>query len=137
MALGRMIIETGAVNHLTLLLTSGKTWGMLGTVALFSAFGCILTELSSNTAAASIALPVVISTCQAIGTNPVPYMLITVVAVNCAYVLPVSTRAIPVSFGLDAGLQIREGLRLTVLNVIIVTIIGWICLRYVPVFSSL
>ena len=137
MALGRMIIETGAVNHLALLLTSGKTWGMLGTTALFCALGCILTELSSNTAAASIALPVVISTCRAVGTDPVPYMLITVVAVNCAYVLPVSTRAIPVSFGLDAGLQIRQGLRLTVLTVILVTVTGWICLRYFPSFLLL
>ena len=86
---------------------SGPSGG-LGTVALFAAFGCFLTELSSNTAAASIALPVVISITQTLGLNPVPYMLLTVVAVNCAYVLPVSTRAIPVSYGLDAGLQIRK-----------------------------
>ena len=135
MALGRMLIETGAVKQLTALIASSGPSGGLGTVALFAAFGCFLTELSSNTAAASIALPVVISITQAIGLNPVPYMLLTVVAVNCAYVLPVSTRAIPVSYGLDAGLQIRKGLRLTILNVLLVTALGWFCINYVPFFS--
>jgi sodium-dependent dicarboxylate transporter 2/3/5 len=135
MALGRMLIETGAVKQLTILIAASGPSGGLGTVALFAAFGCFLTELSSNTAAASIALPVVISITQAIGLNPVPYMLLTVVAVNCAYVLPVSTRAIPVSYGLDAGLQIRKGLRLTILNVLLVTALGWFCINYVPFFS--
>ena len=135
MALGRMLIETGAVKQLTALIASSGPSGGLGTIALFAAFGCFLTELSSNTAAASIALPVVISITRAIGLNPVPYMLLTVVAVNCAYVLPVSTRAIPVSYGLDAGLQIRKGLRLTVLNVLLVTALGWFCINYVPFFS--
>nr|MBO6294919.1 hypothetical protein [Schwartzia sp. (in: firmicutes)] len=78
-----------------------------------------------------------ISIAEATGLNPVPYLLITVVAVNCAYVLPVSTRAIPVSYGLDAGLQIREGLKLTILNVAAVTAIGLLCLRYLPMFSEL
>ena len=137
MALGRLIIETGAIDHLAVLLTTGQPDGGWGTIAMFTGFGCLLTELSSNTAAASIALPVVISTCQKIGINSMPYLLITVVAVNCAYVLPVSTRAIPVSFGLDAGLQFREGLRLTVINVILVTITGWICIRFLPYFSVL
>ena len=61
MALGRMLIETGAVKQLTALIASSGPSGGLGTIALFAAFGCFLTELSSNTAAASIALPVVIS----------------------------------------------------------------------------
>ncbi len=137
MALGRMLIETGAVQHLTAMIAANGPSGGAGTIALFATFGCLLTELSSNTAAASIALPVVISIIQTIGLNPVPYMLLTVVSVNCAYVLPISTRAIPVSYGLDAGLQIRQGLRLTLLNVLLVTAVGWICVNYVPFFAKL
>ncbi len=137
MALGRALIETGAVDRLAALIAASEPSGGLAMIALFSVFGCLLTELSSNTAAASIALPVVISITGATGLNPVPYLLITVVAVNCAYVLPVSTRAIPVSYGLDAGYQIREGLKLTVLNVAVVTAAGWLCLRFLPLFSSL
>ena len=137
MALGRMLIGTGAVRRLAEIIAASEPSGGLPMIALFSAFGCLLTELSSNTAAASIALPVVISIAEATGLNPVPYLLITVVAVNCAYVLPVSTRAIPVSYGLDAGLQIREGLKLAILNVAAVTVIGWLCLTYLPMFSEL
>ena len=137
MALGRMIIETGAARQMAAVVASGTPDGGLFTIALFSVFGCLLAELSSNTAAASIALPVVISICAAVGLNPVPYILITVVAANCAYVLPISTRAIPVAFGLDAARQINAGVRLSVLNVVTVTLIGWLCLRFVPMFSAL
>lgn len=126
MALGRMLIETGAVDYLAASIASGKISSGLPMVAAFSVFGCLLTELSSNTAAASIALPVVISICQAAGTDPMPYLFITVVAVNCAYILPVSTRAVPVSHGLDASVQIREGLKLALLNVVVVILLGWL-----------
>ncbi len=137
MALGRLLIETGAVSQLAALIASGQPSGGLPMIALFAVFGCVLSELSSNTAAASIALPVVISIAQVSGLDPAPYLLLTVVAVNCAYILPISTRAIPVSYGLDAGLQIREGSKLSLLNVLAVTVIGWLCLRFVPLFSGL
>ena len=64
-------------------------------------------------------------------------LLVVIVAANCAYVLPVSTRAIPVGFGLDAATQIRLGLRLTVLNMIVTTVVGYLCLRFIPQFEQL
>ena len=137
MALGGLLIDTGAVEKLAALIAEAEPRGGVGTVALFVVFGCLLSELSSNTAAASITLPVVIGICGAVGLDPTPYLLITVVAVNCAYILPISTRAIPVAHGLDAGVQIRQGLRLAVLNAIAVTAAGWFCLRFVPAFSAL
>jgi len=137
MALGGILIGTGAVEQLAALIAQAGPEGGIGTEALFVAFGCLLSELSSNTAAASVALPVVIGICGAVSLNPIPYLLTTVVAVNCAYVLPISTRAIPVAHGLSAGLQIRQGIRMAVLNVFAVTAIGWLCLKFVPMFSLL
>ena len=62
---------------------------------------------------------------------------IVIVAANCAYVLPVSTSATPVGFGLEAATQIRLGLRLNVLNMIVTTLVGFLCLRFVPYFSAI
>lgn len=137
MALGRVMIETGAVDALAKMLASWNLDGGFGTVLAFVVFASCMSEVSSNTAAVSIVLPIVISICTALGLDAASYILIVIVAANCAYVLPVSTRAIPVGFGLEAGTQIRLGLRLTVLNMLVTTAVGCACLRFVPWFGQL
>ncbi|MBQ9319221.1 MAG: SLC13 family permease, partial [Acidaminococcaceae bacterium] len=135
-ALGKLIIQTGAVNRVVEMLSAFSLDGGFVTVLLFAAFTTLMSEISSNTAAASVAIPVVASICSSLSLNPIPYVLITIVAQSCAYVLPVSTRAIPVAFGLDAGKQIQEGIKLTVLNILLTAGIGWICLQ-IPWFGKL
>ena len=93
-------------------------------------FSTFLTEISSNTAAASIAIPVVESIARQLALNPIPYIFVTIVAVNCAYLLPVSTRAIPVSYGLNPGDLFKYGLSLTIVNIILTTIVGYFVLQY-------
>jgi len=135
-ALGRMLIQTGAVGQLVKTISSFPLDGGFVTVLVFAAFTTLMAEISSNTAAASVSIPVVASICQSLSLNPVPYILVTIIAQSCAYVLPVSTRAIPVAFGLDAGVQMREGVKLTLLNVLLTTCIGYACLQ-IPWFGKL
>ena len=61
----------------------------------------------------------------------------TVAACSCAYVLPVTTRAIPVGFGLDASVQMREGLKLTLICVVVNATLCWLSMEYLPLFSHL
>ena len=135
-ALGRLLIQTGAVKRLAEALSAFPLDGGFITVLVFAAFTTLMAEISSNTAAASVSIPVVASICQSLSLNPVPYILVTIIAQSCAYVLPVSTRAIPVAFGLDAGVQIREGVKLTLLNVLLTACIGFVCLQ-IPWFGKL
>ena len=92
--------------------------------------------MSSNTAAASIAIPVVISITQALGLNPVPYIITTIIAVSCAYVLPISTRAIPVSFGLDASLEIKRGIEITIINILLTSCVGYLGMKFLTIYST-
>lgn len=84
--------------------------------AISCGFATFLSELSSNTAAASISIPVVTGLAKALGVNPIPYILGSIVAANCAYTLPISTRAIPIGHGLDAAQQIKYGLLLSLIT---------------------
>lgn len=136
-ALGQMLIQTGAVGRLAQSIAALELHGGFVTMLVFAAFTTLMAEISSNTAAASIAIPVVTSICEAMGLPPVPYVFTTIVAQSCAYVLPVSTRAIPVTFGLDTGIQIREGLKLTVLNVVLTAAACCACMHWLPYFSRL
>ena len=111
--------------------------GGIETIFAFTAFSTILTEVSSNTAAASIAIPIIQSISEALGLNVVPYILVTIVAVNCAYILPVSTRAIPIGYGLEPSELFKHGVLLSVLNVILTTVVGYIFINYWPAFGQI
>ena len=137
LALGKLVTGTGAATKLAEVITVLPLTGGFETIFAFTAFSTILTEVSSNTAAASIAIPIIQSIAEAIGLNVVPYILVTIVAVNCAYILPVSTRAIPIGYGLDPAELFKHGVLLSVLNVLLTTIVGYIFINYWPTFGQI
>jgi len=137
LALGRLVTETGAAQRLAELITVLPLNGGMETLGIFVVFSTFLTEISSNTAAASIAIPVVQSIAKQLALNPIPYILITIVAVNCAYLLPVSTRAIPVSYGLNPSDLFKYGLSLTIVNIIFTTVVGYFIIKFIPLFNTL
>lgn len=137
LALGKMVTETGAAQKMAELITTLPLSGGLETMGIFVTFTTFLAEISSNTASASISIPVVQSISQEMGLNPVPYVLVTIVAFNCAYVLPVSTRAIPVSYGLEPGVMFKYGIMLTMANIIMNSVVGYLVVKFLPVFYQI
>ncbi|MDO4922374.1 MAG: SLC13 family permease [Phascolarctobacterium sp.] len=137
LALGKLITDTGAAAQIakviTLLPLSGG-WETMFSLTLFATF---LTEISSNTAAASISIPVVQSITQQLGLNPIPYILTSIVAVNCAFILPVSTRAVGVTYGLSPDDLMRQGVRLSVMCMLLVSLLGYVCMKFWPLFLHL
>ena len=137
LALGKLITDTGAAAQIakviTLLPLSGG-WETMFSLTLFATF---LTEISSNTAAASISIPVVHSITQQLGLNPIPYILTSIVAVNCAFILPVSTRAVGVTYGLSPDDLLRQGARLSAMCMLLVSALGYACMKLWPLFSHL
>jgi sodium-dependent dicarboxylate transporter 2/3/5 len=83
-----------------------------------------------------VAIPVVISVIQGIGKNPVPYIYIASVGVNLSYMLPTSIRAIPVGYGLEPKYMLREGWRMTVMVVILMTVVCTLLYQFWPAFST-
>lgn len=137
LALGKMVTDTGAAAKLAELITILPLSGGLETIFVFNAFSCLLTEISSNTAAAAISVPVIQNIAQALSLDPVPYIMVSIVAFNCAYTLPISIRAIPVSYGLEPIYMLKYGLLLSVMSVIVITIIGYAFILYFPGFGVL
>ena len=137
LALGRLVIETGAIEQLASLIAAMHLSSPLSIMAISCGFATFLSELSSNTAAASISIPVVTGLTKALGVNPIPYILGTIVAANCAYVLPISTRAIPIGHGLDAAQQIKYGILLTLITLATTITTCTLFLMYSPLFSEL
>ena len=97
-------------------------WGLTA-MAIVTAI--VLTELASNTAAASMLVPVVIAIAHAAGMSPIPPTLGACMGASLAFVLPVSTPPNAIVYG--TGLvpvteMVRAGLALDILGGIIIFI---------------
>jgi sodium-dependent dicarboxylate transporter 2/3/5 len=87
-------------------------------------FITLLTEVSSNVATISLALPIMASLSQAIEVHPLLLIIPTTLAASCAFMLPVSTppNAIIYASGrVPITKMVIAGIWLDILSVIIVT----------------
>ena len=128
LAAGKLISESGAAESLALSLTTMNLDGGFATIFLIVSFTVLLAEVTSNTAAAAIALPIVKSITQVLDINPVPYIFIASAAFNVAYMLPTSIRAIPCGYGLAPSYLFKNGVVMTVLSILAISAMGYLAL---------
>lgn len=87
-------------------------------------FITLLTEVSSNVATISLALPIMASLAQAIEVQPLLLIIPTTLAASCAFMLPVSTPPNAIIFAsgrVPIGKMVMAGIWLDILSVFIVT----------------
>ncbi len=129
LAVGAMINATGVARaigeHVALLNASG---GYL-TVLVILILTIVMSDITSNTATAAVAVPIVIAVIQGMKLDPLPYIFITSVGVNLSYMLPTSIRAIPVGYGLSPRYLLKLGLPLTLLMIGILSILCYLMLK--------
>lgn len=100
--------------------------GNLGMVAIIIAVVAGLTELTSNTATAAMALPIVASLSQAIEVHPLLLMIPATLASSCAFVLPVSTPPNAIVYGsgrITIMEMIKAGLVMEILAMFLIVVL--------------
>jgi sodium-dependent dicarboxylate transporter 2/3/5 len=126
---GTLMFETGVARAMgeafATQLGTSSLWGFTFTAI---AIGIVMSETTSNTAAANMVIPVVIAIAQASGINPIPPVLGAVFGASFGFMLPVSTPPNAIVYG--SGLipipkMIRAGFVFDVLGLFII----WIGLR--------
>ncbi len=125
LAAGTLLTSTGAdacigqcVSHL------GLTGGFL-TVTIIIMVTILLSDVTSNTATAAVAVPIVISVIKGIGADPLPYVYAATIGVNLSYTLPTSIRSVPVGYGLKPSYMFWKGLWLTLIVICIMSVSAW------------
>ena len=96
----------------------------------------LLSDVTSNTATAAVCIPIVISILQGIGQNPIPYIYVATVGVNLSYMLPTSIRAVPVGYGMKPRYMLKEGWKMTVLTIVILSVMCCLLINYWPLFIT-
>lgn len=121
LAAGTLINDSGTAAAIGMLVSEIGLEGGLVTVFVIVLLTLVLSDVTSNTATAAIAIPVVISIMQGIGEDPLPYIYVATVGVNLSFTLPTSIRAIPVGYGLQPKYMLKEGLKISAIIVVAMT----------------
>ncbi len=111
MAMGKMLFDTGLAKAMgvgaTGLLGQPGEWTL---VAVGIVLSIIVSEAASNTASATVMVPLMIAIAQGAGVDPVPVALATCLACSFGFLLPVSTGPNALAYG--TGLtSIRDMMR--------------------------
>jgi len=96
-----------------------------------------LTEITSNTATATMIMPVVASLALALGIHPFALMIPCAMAANCAFMLPVGTPPNAIIFATDKLTileMVRTGFRMNVIAVVLIVLMIYFM---VPLFWGL
>ena len=135
LAVGTLISSTGAAQSIGDAVAAMGLTGGLMTVLIIITVTLLMSDVTSNTATAAVAIPIVISIVQGIGLNPIPWIYIASIGVNLSYMLPTSIRAIPVGYGLPPKYMLKEGWKLSVIVIVSLTAVAYLLLRFWPAFS--
>lgn len=137
LAIGTIINESGAAEDIGRAIGGFGVKGGFITILVVVSFTLLLSDVTSNTATAAVSMPVIISITKGAGLDPVPYIYIATIGVNLSYMLPTSIRAIPVGYGLKPGYMLRNGWKLTVITIVLMSCLSYLLMKTWPYFSTL
>jgi solute carrier family 13 (sodium-dependent dicarboxylate transporter), member 2/3/5 len=123
-ALGVLSFQTGLAEAMGRGLTGLlPIEGSLGLLVASVVVAVILSETTSNTAAANMVVPVVISVARAAGLDPFEPALGATLAASLGFMLPVSTPCNAIVYGsglIPLGQMIRHGLALDLAGIVVI-----------------
>lgn len=137
LAAGTLINNSGAADAIGKLVADMGLEGGFVTVLVIVVVTLLLSDVTSNTATAAVAMPIVISIVKGIGLNPIPWIYIASIGVNLSYMMPTSIRAIPVGYGLSPKYMLKEGWKMSVMVIVLMSVLGFVLLKYWPAFSTI
>lgn len=124
LSLGGLMFSTGLARHLgTALVEMSGATSLWAVTAMSILIAILLTEVTSNTAATNMLVPVVLSICQAQGLNPVPPAVGAALGASMAFMLPISTPPNAIVYGsglIPVTTMMRYGLLLDAVAFLII-----------------
>jgi sodium-dependent dicarboxylate transporter 2/3/5 len=130
-AIARAFESSGLSSTLGNQLVLLTRWPLLLTLIGLCLIVCFLTEVTSNTATATLLMPVLAAAGKAAGIDPRLLMIPAVLSASCAFMLPVATVPNAVVYGsgqVDARYMASVGLKLNLLIAPTIAMLCWLLL---------
>jgi sodium-dependent dicarboxylate transporter 2/3/5 len=128
LAIGEMLKNSGADQIIGSLMENLGLSGGFVTILVIVTLTVIMSDVTSNTATAGIAIPIVASM---FSNSPaaLPYMFAATIGINLSYTLPTSIRAIPVGYGLSPKFMLKKGVAITLIVILLMSVTAYICMK--------
>lgn len=100
-------------------------------IALIAATISLMSEISSNTATAVLAMPILAAAGVAMAIDPALLMVPAALSASCSFMLPVATAPNAIAYGsgmVPAQQMLRHGIALNLIGVVVVTAVSWMVL---------
>jgi sodium-dependent dicarboxylate transporter 2/3/5 len=132
LSLGFQMFETGLADAIgTFFISLGGDAASLTLITLLSvALSVFLTEITSNTASATMIIPIIIAVSNAASVNPLPPVLGSAIGCSFAFMLPVATPPNAIIYGsgmIRLPQMIKIGFWLNICGIILI----WLMIRFV------
>lgn len=137
LALGTLLNGSGATAQIVTIIQGFAFDGGITTIIMFVLIAAVISELTSSTVSAACIVPIVLAFATQTGLNPIPYWLITVMAFDAEFLLPVSIRAVPASYGLSPSDMLSKGMPLFIARLVIIVVLGFVLMQVWPTFLTL
>ena len=126
-AAARAVTDTGLAIKIGEAMAGISSGHFFFVALLFVGIIILLTEMTSNTAAAAAFLPIVGAVAISIGVSPIILIVPTAIAASCAFMLPVATPPNAIVFGtgkIPLTAMIRAGIWLNVIFAIAISLLA-------------
>lgn len=124
LALGNLLEASGANAVLAKWLQGMDLRPGLPLCLAITGIACLFSETAGITISAAMTVPLVITITQADGLPLLPYWKVAVMALNGAFLLPTSIRAIPISAGMDPKYLWQRGGPVALVRLVVVVVVG-------------
>lgn len=136
-ALGTLVNGSGAAQVFADLIAGMNMNSEFVLILIIVAVNVVLSDIINNTACAAVTIPIVIGIAEGLNLPVIPYVWIATVSYNISYTLPTSIRSIPIGYGLEPKYMFRKGVVNSILVIVSVSVMGWLCIKYWPTFGVL
>jgi sodium-dependent dicarboxylate transporter 2/3/5 len=111
---------------------AGRLGGLAGSPAtVVMGATCVIavfaSEIASNTALATLLMPILAVTAGGVGIAPVPLMVAGALAASCGFMLPVATAPNAIVYGtgqVPVRMMVKAGLLLDLIGIVLITAAG-------------
>jgi len=135
-ALGKGFLDSGLASRIAGAMSLFAGAPVVLVIAATALLVTFITEIASNTAVATIFLPILAATAVGLGIHPFLLMIPAAISASCAFMLPVATPPNAIVFASGAipmTAMVRIGIIMNVIGVLLVTLIMY--LLAIPVFN--
>jgi sodium-dependent dicarboxylate transporter 2/3/5 len=137
LSLGAALTVSGLANIITDgILVLVPALGYAGIIILLAASALLFSMVASNTASASIFIPISISVAIAIGENPVVFAVLIAIACSIDFMLPIGTPPNAIAYSTERVTMkdmVTTGFALNLLSLLVVLLFAFFIWPFIPI----